>query len=83
MALVTIAQVQCDSTIAVQVVKDFLIARGVDISGISTAGQARSAMEAELRTFIKETAKTRRAQVDADNAITSSLATNDASIILS
>jgi hypothetical protein len=82
-ALITIATIQCDSTIAVQVVKDFLVARGVDIGAISTAPQAKAALETELRTFIKETAKTRRAQVDGDNAITASLATNDTAIALS
>lgn len=82
MANVTIAQVQCDSTIAVQLVKDFLTRRGVDISTIVDAATARSAMEAELRKYIKQVVIEKRMDDDATTARVTSQNTNNASVVL-
>lgn len=82
MANVTIAQVQCDSTIAIQVVKDFLIRSGVDISTITDAATARAAMETELKKYIKRVVIEKRMDDDASTARATSQSTNNASVVL-
>lgn len=82
MANVTIATIQCDSSIAVDVVKDFLKARRIDTSSITNTTQAKAALEAEIRAMMKQTIVEYRAVVDGDSAATTSRTTNNAAVVL-